>query len=213
MSNHAKTIPTSIYTKLLQLITIAAEQNGFDSSNFRATLKGFNQQDRADVTVLLAQLSETISAEVNPEVHKVLAQAENPTQVQWRHIQKQLLEKCDRKEPWTSYRKMAKELNCSPATIHKAVKEYSKLSSWVMRARLTKIKYLTEQDVDHFLDNVFLYEKEEFYADAASPRERLELAQLILEHQMDRYVQEKSPKGNRVYQEILRKGRAHKRLQ
>jgi hypothetical protein len=60
------------------------------------------------------------------------------TDTDWRTVQNQLLGKRERREPYTSYRKLAKELKCSDSTIRKAIDESELLRGWQARSAGSK---------------------------------------------------------------------------
>ena len=57
------------------------------------------------------------------------------TDTDWKDVQGRLFAKRDRGEPYTSLRKLSDELNCSDATIRKAIDDSETLQGW--RARST----------------------------------------------------------------------------
>lgn len=56
------------------------------------------------------------------------------TDTDWKDVQRRLLAKRDRGEPYTSLRKLCAELKCSDATIRKAIDESETLEGWQVRS-------------------------------------------------------------------------------
>lgn len=146
---------------------------------------------------------------------------ETNAETNWRDVQKRLLRLRDAGEPFTSQRDLAKRLNCSVGTIHKAVKDSEKLKGWAARAKGSpKAQSLNEVTTDNTpshretdpadgpgddeIDRVMgiLIEQakpaERAGLNELSADGRREMARLYLEQQAEKHIEDKAPGGNRV---------------
>src|SRR5262249_24756181 len=51
----------------------------------------------------------------------------------WQEAAERLKRRCAQGEPWTSYRKLAEQLTCSPSVVYKAIQQTPELHSWAKR--------------------------------------------------------------------------------
>ncbi len=76
-----------------------------------------------------------------------VAQTEPAVVMTWQSAAERLERLRAQGEPWTSYHKLAKRLNCSSGTVHKAIRQTPELQSWAKRLTGTVVRATSINEV------------------------------------------------------------------
>jgi hypothetical protein len=110
-------------------------------------------------------------AERKPTNPNPQASAEETTGITWQQAAERLNRLRQQGEPWTSQRKLAKQLGCSSATINKAIHETPSLHAWAKHQTAATPK---AQSLNEVVTDSTAQSREPDPADDAAIREYLE---------------------------------------
>lgn len=198
-----------------------------EDENYRAW-RQLKRIDLREMNILYGHISRLKDELLAPLIQESSSKTESPqqtkTRADWRDVQERLLRLREAGEAYTSQRDFAERLNCSEATINKAVNKSPELKGWMARhvKRSPKAQSLNEvvadnipsqREQDPAVDGLPDDEADLIFAEllqeditreqradlnAMDPERRREMAKLYLQQKADKHIEEKALKGNQI---------------